>query len=88
MTTAVITGNDEQSHVKKVLDALEAVIEGKASKDQLSYSIQGRSLSRMSWTEILMVYDKYKALYFREKQAARIKKGLKTGSNIQVRFNT
>ena len=51
--TIFSASDDPRSHVKKVLDALEAVIEGKASSDQLSYSIAGRSISKMNPTEIL-----------------------------------
>lgn len=61
--TAQSTSYDNRSHVKKTLDALESVILGKASKDQLSYSIAGRSISRMSPNELLEWRDKYKAEY-------------------------
>ena len=37
-----------RSHAKVVLDAIEAVIENRATIDQSSMSIAGRSLSRMS----------------------------------------
>ena len=47
------TNADLRSHAKKVLDALEAVIENRATMDQSSMSIAGRSLSRMSVDELL-----------------------------------
>ncbi len=81
---------DPRSHVKKVLDAIEATIEGRATKDQLSYSIstgQGsRSLSRMSIEELLLFRDRYKAEYAREIQAERIEQGLGTKGRVLVRF--
>lgn len=80
------TTYDGRSHVKKTLDILEGVIEGKAAKDQISYSIEGRSISRMSWTEIMTAYEKYKAWYAQEKKQEKIKRNLKTGSAIKVRF--
>lgn len=79
---------DGRSHVKKVLDALEATILGKASKDQLSYSIQGRSLSRMSASEVIEWRDKYKAEYQQELREERIAKGLGNNSIVKVRFTS
>ena len=64
---AVQTGGyDARSHVKKVLDALEAMIEGKASQDQLSYAIGGRSISKLSPQEVIDWRDAYAQLYRRE----------------------
>ncbi len=82
MTAAV----DSRSHVKTVLDALQAMIEGKASKDQLSYSIQGRSLSRMGPEELMNWHGKYVTWWKQEMAADRLNKGLDTGNKIKVRF--
>ena len=79
-------GYDARSHVQKTYEALQAVVEGKATQDQIEYSLpSGRSLSRMSWTEILKAYDKYKALYAQEVKADRIAKGLGHSGKILVR---
>ena len=51
---------DTRSHAEKVLDALEALIEGRASKDVNSYSIAGRSLTRMSPAELIEWRDRYR----------------------------
>lgn len=75
-------GFDNRPHVKKVLDALEAIILNKASKDQLSYSIAGRSISRLSPSELIEWRDAYKTEYLRlEREAGRGRP-----STIQVRF--
>lgn len=79
-------GHDNRSHVKKVLDALEDTIEGKASQDQLSYSIAGRSLSRMSPTELLDWRQRYQVEYKRELAAEKINAGLGTGNKVKVRI--
>lgn len=47
---------EHRSFWQRVLDELEPVILGRASTDQLSMSIAGRSLQRMSWDELLKVY--------------------------------
>ena len=63
--------SDPEPHAKKVLDALEAVIENRASQDQMSYSIAGRSLSRMSQDDLNAFRDKYKAEWLKEKRMQR-----------------
>ena len=80
------SGYDNRSHVKKVLDALEATLENKASQDQLSYSIAGRSLSRLSPTELIQWRDRYREEYNREVQAERIAQGLGNSNKIRVRM--
>ena len=76
---------DPRNHVKKVLDAIESVIEGRASKDQESYSIQGRSLSRTPIAELITLRDKYRAEWVREQRAERIKNNLGHSGVIKVR---
>jgi hypothetical protein len=83
---ALLDSYDGRSHVKKTLDALEATILGKASRDQLSYSIAGRSLSRLNPTELLKWRDVYRAELVREINRERLSKGLKSGGIIKVRF--
>lgn len=51
---------DHRSFNQRASDALEAVIENRATTDQLSFSIAGRSLSRMSWDELLSAYDRFR----------------------------
>mgnify|MGYP003137343032 CR=1 FL=1 len=77
--------SDPRNHVKKVLDAIESVIEGRASKDQESYSIQGRSLSRTPIAELITLRDKYRAEWVREQRAERIKNNLGHSGIIKVR---
>ena len=84
------SGIDARSHVKKVLDALEAMLEHKATQDQLSYSIgtgsSSRTLARLSPEQVLEWYNRYKLLYAQELKAERIAKGLSHKGNIKVRF--
>lgn len=77
---------DPRSHAKKVLDALEAVIEKKATEDQLSVTINGRSIQLLSPLDVLKWRDKYKAEYADEQKRERIKKGLGHKGKIQARF--
>ena len=84
---ALAGANDLRGHVKKVLDALEATLEGKATLDQQSYSIAGRSISRMTPEELLKWRNQYKAEYAKEQKAEKIARGLDSGALIRVRFN-
>ena len=77
---------DQRSHAKKVLDAIEAVIENRASQDQMSYSIAGRSLARMSIDDLMTFRNRYRAEYNEELKKARIKNKQDTGNTIKVRF--
>lgn len=73
-------GLDGRSHARKVLDALEALLEGKASLDQKSYEVAGRKLERLTPAELLQWRDKYRREVASERQAERRKR---TGSPYQ-----
>jgi hypothetical protein len=78
--------DDPRSHVKKVLDAIDAVIEGRASKDQESYSIEGRSLSRTPLADLVEFREKYAALYAQEQKEEAIANGEGHNGKILVRL--
>lgn len=80
------SGFDARTHVKKTLDAIEAVIESRATRDQESVEINGRSLRRTSLPDLLKLRDRYKAEYQREVQAERLRNGLGTNGRVLVRF--
>jgi len=75
-----------RSHAKKVLDAIEAVIENRATMDQSSMSIAGRSLSRLTIDELLTFRNRYKAEYLKEIKKARLKNSKASGNSIKARF--
>lgn len=77
---------DVRTHAKKALDAIEAVIENRATIDQSSFSLAGRSLSRMSVDELLQFRNYYRAEYNRELQKAKMRNKKPTGNMIGVRF--
>lgn len=82
----LISAVDTRSHVKKVLDAIEAVIAGTATKEQASYAIGTRSLQRRSIPELLVLRSTYKAEYERELDAEHIARGEGTGKKVLTRF--
>lgn len=80
------SGNDTRSHARKVLDAIEAVIEKRATKDQESYTIEGRTLARTPIEALMRLRQAYRAEVKREERAERIAQGLGTRAKIKVRF--
>ena len=82
----VTATHDGRSHVKTVLDAIEATIEGRASKDQESYSINGVSLARTPLAELIDLRLKYLAEYETEKRKLAIEKGEGHSGRVRTRF--
>lgn len=64
------TGGDYRSHAQKVLDAVEAVIEGRATLDQERYRINNRELYRTPLSELRKLRAQYRAEVNREKAKA------------------
>lgn len=77
---------DPRSNARKILDGLQAMLENRASIDQMSMSIAGRSLSRMTPAEIRDWERHYKYLVSLETKKMRIEKGQPTGSEVKVKF--
>ncbi len=84
--SAMTSSSDSRSHVKKVLDAIEAVLENRASRDQMSYTIAGRSLGRMPVGDLLKLRDRYRYEYAAELKAEKIAQGIGGNSRVLVRF--
>ena len=80
-----VDGYDTRSHVKKVLDALEAMIENKASKDQSYYMIEGRALTHIPPEDLLHWLGVYQQKYAEELNAEKRANGKKT-NKIVVEF--
>jgi len=62
-----------RSHARKVLDAIEAVLENRATSDVSSYTIAGRSLSRIPIDELLRLRSVYKNMVLKEEGKVRNK---------------
>ena len=80
-------GYDGRSHGRVVVDAIEAVIEGRATKDQESYTIAGRSLNRTPIADLLKLRDRYIDELKREDQAESVANGLASGRIVLTRFS-
>ncbi len=81
-----IATTDPRTHARKVLDAIEAVLESRATKDQEEYAIAGRSLRRTPIEDLLVLRDRYRADVRAEERAEKIKNGMQGGGRILVRM--
>lgn len=75
-------GADSKPHCKKVLDAIEAVLEGRATHDQRRYEVAGKSVERMDLDELL----KIRRIYKTEWDNLQRKQQGKTSRLIKARF--
>lgn len=78
--------SDPRTHEEITLDKIRSLIQGKADADVSSYSIAGRSLTKMTFAELTEAED-----YFAKKVAAQRAKlegqqNRNTGATIEVRF--
>lgn len=82
------TSASVRSHAKIVLDAVKAVIENRATMDQSSMSIAGRSLSRMSISELYELKDRAQRDYNAEVKKTAIKNGKSSKTTILTKFGS
>jgi hypothetical protein len=81
-----VNGADPRSHSEIMISKIESVLQGKADADVASYSINGRSLTKMSFTDLIDARNFYRQEYAKERQIERAKAGENTGATILVRF--
>lgn len=84
---AVTAPYDDRSHARKTLDAIQALMEGRASVDQQEITLAGRSLKLMDPEDLLVWLDKYTWLVRQEEEAARLAAGLPSRNRVLTRFN-
>jgi hypothetical protein len=77
---------DPRIHAEIMLDKINSILEGKADSDVGSYSIAGRSLTKMTFAELMDARDRYKAEIVVHNNRELIKRGKSNGSTIKVRF--
>ncbi len=77
---------DPRSHAQIVLDAIESVLESRATKEILNFSVEGNSLSSIPHGDLLALRSRYRIEVDREKTAERLKMGRGSGRRILTRF--
>lgn len=81
-----ISGTDIRSHSAIMLSKIESLLEGKADSDVSSYSIAGRSLTKMGFQELVDAKNYYKSEVLKEKRLLDAKNGRSGASTVKVRF--
>jgi hypothetical protein len=77
---------DPRSQIKRTLDAINATLEGTADREETALVIDGMSLQLRSVPDLLLLRDKFAALYRQELNAERIANGLPSRNKIVCRM--
>ena len=81
-----VNQSDPRIHAEIMLDKIQTVLQGRADGDVLSYSINGRSLSKMPPNELVQWRDYYKREVLMHRRKERIRRKLPSGATIVARF--
>lgn len=81
------TATDGSTMARKLLTAIEAVLQGSADLSQKTIEINGKRIDRHSITELFTVRSRLQQEVQQEEAAARIAAGLGSGNRILVRFS-
>ena len=81
-----VNNTDPRSHAQIMINKIESILQGKADADVSSYSINGRSLTKMAFNELMEARDYYRKEFNKEIQAELAKNGERTNTTILVRF--
>ncbi|MFI4962632.1 MAG: hypothetical protein ACHP6H_02100 [Legionellales bacterium] len=73
---------DNRSYSKIMLDAIENLLAGKVTRDAISYSVAGRSLTKMPIKDLLLIHDRFAYEYKAECDAERIASGQPVDDDI------
>ena len=85
---AAATTYDNRSHARKMLDAIESLLQNKATADQLDLletQFDTRVMKRDPG-KLFALRDRYRAEVANEDRAERLRQGLDTGRRIQTRL--
>lgn len=80
---SITAGTDLRSHAEKMLEAIESVIEGRASQAAEEMSFEGRSIKFIPITELVPLRDRYRRMVEQERIAAGLAPSTK---RVLVRF--
>ena len=81
-----VNNTDPRTHAEIMIAKIESILQGKADADVASYSINGRSLTKMSFDDLINARDFYRKEYAKERAKERADAGENTGQTVLVRF--
>jgi hypothetical protein len=77
---------DSRSHAEIMVTKIEGLLSGKADSDVSSYSIAGRSLTKLGFQELVDARDYYRREVNNQKNKELLSRGKGGGATIKVRF--
>jgi len=77
---------DGRCHAQRVIDAIEAVIEGRAAKDQLEMQIDGRRISKTPFEELIRIRQQYRLELATITNKEKRKQGRGVGRTVKFRL--
>ena len=77
---------DPRIHAEIMVDKIETLLQGKADSDVANYSVAGRSLTKLSFQELIDAREYYKREITHHNNKELLKRGKSNGSTIKVRF--
>ena len=86
VAAAFTTAADSRSQARRMLEAVDAALEGRASSSVAEYTIGGRSMKNMAVPELMQLRDRLRFDVKREDDADRAAAGLPPTGRIAVRF--
>ena len=78
---------DNRSHARKMLAAIEATMEGRATKAQAAMAINGKSIQYLKPEELIRWRSYYRGEVRKEEDANKLAQGLDTSKRILTRFS-
>lgn len=83
-----VAGNlDDRSHARKMLEAIEALLEGRATKDQQSYTVGDVAITRIPVEQLKRIRDEYRDEVAAARRRERLRNGQGLNTILPVRFS-
>lgn len=79
-------GQDTRSHVRRVLDAVQLALEGKAAQVEAEITVGDKAVKYMGHGELLELRKEYSALWAAEVNRERVRRGGRSRNNVRVKF--
>lgn len=75
-----------RSYAEKTLEAIEALLANAATKDQASVMVDGQTLARRSYADLIMLRDRLRREVAAERRAAKAASGIGHSGRVRLRF--
>lgn len=86
LSSVALETYDGRSQAELMVAAIDALMAGKATRDQMGYTIGQRTLTRIPIDQLLEFRKHYVGIVESEQVKARVKKGLPAFENIHIKF--